>query len=147
MMKSSFCGHRRTFITWMISSRMAASRLSRCISISVKTVRSESWLKIHPHAFVGDRSSTYWGIIRLFILAPEFLLRYYQWRQHCEIIPEQWSVQIGFGFAPQPTGQLQNNPANRNVIWKDSCQRCELMQLLIVQTMGSTILRKRVKID
>jgi UDP-3-O-[3-hydroxymyristoyl] glucosamine N-acyltransferase len=66
--------------------------------------------------------------------------------QHCEIHPGAVIGSDGFGFAPQPDGSYKTIPQIGNVVLEDHVS-VGANATIDCATMGSTILRKGVKID
>jgi UDP-3-O-[3-hydroxymyristoyl] glucosamine N-acyltransferase len=100
-------------------------------------------VKIYPHAFIGDRVKLGDNTIihpGAKICADSIL------GKNCEIHPGAVIGSDGFGFAPQSDGTYKSIPQIGNVILEDNVS-VGSNTTIDCATMGSTIIRKGVKID
>lgn len=100
-------------------------------------------VKIYPHAFIGDRVKLGANTIihsGARICADSVI------GENCEIHPGAVIGSDGFGFAPQPDGTYKAIPQIGNVILEDQVS-VGANSTIDCATMGSTIIRKGVKID
>jgi UDP-3-O-[3-hydroxymyristoyl] glucosamine N-acyltransferase len=98
---------------------------------------------IHPQAFIGDRVKIGNHTI---IHSGVKICSDSKIGSHCEIHPGAVIGSDGFGFAPQPDGSYKAIPQIGNVILEDHVS-VGANSTIDCATMGSTILRKGVKID
>jgi len=142
MMKSSFVGIEEP--SYMDdSSRMGEQVYRGAFSYIGKNCQIGNHVKIHPHAFIGDRAliGDYTIIHSGARICADTVMG-----QHCEIHPGAVIGSDGFGFAPQQDGSYKTIPQIGNVILEDHVS-VGANSTIDCATMGSTILRKGVKID
>ena len=142
MLKSSFVGIEEP--SYMDeSSRMGEHVYRGAFSYIGKNCQIGNHVKIHPHAFIGDRAliGDYTIIHSGARICSDTVMG-----QHCEIHPGAVIGSDGFGFAPQPDGSYKTIPQIGNVILEDHVS-VGANSTIDCATMGSTILRKGVKID
>lgn len=100
-------------------------------------------VKIHPQAFIGNNVIMGDNCI---IHSGAKINSDTQIGNNCEILPGAVIGADGFGFAPQPDGTFKAIPQIGNVILEDDV-RIGSNTTIDCATMGSTIIRKGVKID
>ncbi|MDP2039771.1 MAG: UDP-3-O-(3-hydroxymyristoyl)glucosamine N-acyltransferase [Algoriphagus sp.] len=100
-------------------------------------------VKIHPQAFIGNNVKMGDNCI---IHSGAKINSDTQIGNNCEILPGAVIGADGFGFAPQPDGTFKAIPQIGNVILEDDV-RIGSNTTIDCATMGSTIIRKGVKID
>jgi UDP-3-O-[3-hydroxymyristoyl] glucosamine N-acyltransferase len=100
-------------------------------------------VKIHPHAFIGDRVQLGDHTI---IYAGAKICADSNIGKYCEVQSGAVIGSDGFGFAPQPDGTYKAIPQIGNVILEDHVS-IGANSTIDCATMGSTIIRKGVKID
>ncbi|SDA82487.1 UDP-3-O-[3-hydroxymyristoyl] glucosamine N-acyltransferase [Algoriphagus alkaliphilus] len=100
-------------------------------------------VKIHPQAFIGNNVKMGDNCI---IHSGVKINTDTQIGNNCEILPGAVIGADGFGFAPQPDGTFKAIPQIGNVILEDDV-RIGSNTTIDCATMGSTIIRKGVKID
>ncbi len=100
-------------------------------------------VKIHPQAFIGNNVKMGDNCI---IHSGVKINTDTQIGNNCEILPGAVIGADGFGFAPQPDGTFKAIPQIGNVILEDDV-RIGSNTTIDCSTMGSTIIRKGVKID
>lgn len=100
-------------------------------------------VKIHPHAFIGNNVKMGDNCI---IHSGAKINSDTQIGNNCEILPGAVIGADGFGFAPQPDGTYKAIPQIGNVIVEDDV-RIGSNTTIDCATIGSTIIRKGVKID
>jgi UDP-3-O-[3-hydroxymyristoyl] glucosamine N-acyltransferase len=108
-----------------------------------KNCRLGQNVKIHPQAFIGDNVKMGDNCI---IHSGAKINADTQLGNNCEILPGAVIGADGFGFAPQPDGSYKAIPQIGNVILEDNV-RIGSNTTVDCATMGSTIIRKGVKID
>ncbi|MBA4301949.1 MAG: UDP-3-O-(3-hydroxymyristoyl)glucosamine N-acyltransferase [Cyclobacterium sp.] len=100
-------------------------------------------VKIHPQAFIGNNVKMGDNCI---IHSGVKINTDTQIGNNCEILPGAVIGADGFGFAAQPDGTFKAIPQIGNVILEDDV-RIGSNTTIDCATMGSTIIRKGVKID
>ncbi len=100
-------------------------------------------VKIHPHVFIGDGVKLGDHTI---IHAGAKICSDSVIGKNCEIHPGVVIGSDGFGFAPQPDGSYKTIPQIGNVILEDDVV-VGSNSTIDCATLGSTIIRKGVKID
>jgi UDP-3-O-[3-hydroxymyristoyl] glucosamine N-acyltransferase len=108
-----------------------------------KNCRLGQNVKIHPQAFIGDNVKMGDNCI---IHSGAKINADTQLGNNCEILPGAVIGADGFGFAPQADGSYKAIPQIGNVILEDNV-RIGSNTTVDCATMGSTIIRKGVKID
>lgn len=100
-------------------------------------------VKIHPQVFIGDRVKIGNNTI---IHSGAKIVSDTSIGSNCEIHPGAVIGSDGFGFAPQPDGTYKTIPQIGNVIIEDNVS-IGANTTIDCATMGSTIIKKGVKID
>jgi UDP-3-O-[3-hydroxymyristoyl] glucosamine N-acyltransferase len=130
--------------SYMDASSSAGTQIYRgAFSYIGKNCEIGNNVKIHPHAFIGDRVNLGDNTIihpGAKICADSIL------GKNCEIHPGAVIGSDGFGFAPQSDGTYKSIPQIGNVILEDNVS-VGSNTTIDCATMGSTIIRKGVKID
>lgn len=99
--------------------------------------------KIHPHAYLGDNVKIGDNCI---VHAGAKIYQNTQIGNHCEIKSGAVIGSDGFGFAPQEDGTYKAIPQLGNVIIEDNVS-IGANTTIDCATMGSTLIKKGVKID
>jgi len=142
MMKSSFVGIEEP--AFMDETSQTGEQVYRgAFSYIGKNCLIGNHVKIHPHAFIGDRVQLGDHTI---IHAGAKICSDSKIGNHCEIHPGAVIGSDGFGFAPQTDGTYKTIPQIGNVILEDHVS-VGSNSTIDCATMGSTILKKGVKID
>lgn len=130
--------------SYMDASSSAGAQLYRgAFSYVGKNCEIGNNVKIHPQAFIGDRVKLGDNTIihpGAKICADSIL------GKNCEIHPGAVIGSDGFGYAPQSDGTYKSIPQIGNVILEDHVS-VGSNTTIDCATMGSTIIRKGVKID
>jgi UDP-3-O-[3-hydroxymyristoyl] glucosamine N-acyltransferase len=130
--------------SYMDASSSAGSQVYRgAFSYIGKNCEIGNNVKIHPQAFIGDRVKLGDNTIihpGAKICADSIL------GKNCEIHPGAVIGSDGFGYAPQSDGTYKSIPQIGNVILEDHVS-VGSNTTIDCATMGSTIIRKGVKID
>lgn len=100
-------------------------------------------VQIHPHAYLGDNVKIGDNCI---IYAGSKIYKNTQIGNHCEIKSGAVIGSDGFGFAPQEDGTYKSIPQLGNVIIEDHVS-IGANTTIDCATMGSTLIKKGVKID
>jgi UDP-3-O-[3-hydroxymyristoyl] glucosamine N-acyltransferase len=125
------------------SSEMGENGYRGALSYIGKNCKLGEGVKIHGHAYIGDRVIIGDGSIihpGAKILADTIIGKY------CEILPGAVIGADGFGFAPKSDGTYKQIPQIGNVIIEDYVS-IGSNTTIDCATMGSTIIKKGVKID
>ena len=142
MMKSGIEGIEEP--SYLDNSSTIGTRIYRgAFSYIGKNCKIGNHVKIHPHAFIGDRVEL--GDYTI-IHAGAKIYADSKIGTHCEIHPGAVIGSDGFGFAPQQDGSYKAIPQIGNVLIEDHVS-IGANSTIDCATMGSTIIRKGVKID
>lgn len=125
------------------SSKIGTSNYRGAFSYIGKNCEIGNHVKIHPHAYIGNRVTIGDNTI---IHAGVKICNDTKIGSNCEIHPGVVIGADGFGFAPQADGTYKTIPQIGNVIIEDHVS-IGANSTIDCATMGSTYIRKGVKID
>ncbi|MEX2594467.1 MAG: UDP-3-O-(3-hydroxymyristoyl)glucosamine N-acyltransferase [Anditalea sp.] len=125
------------------NSEIGSNAFRAAFSYIGKNVKIGDNVKIHAHASIGDQVEIGDNCI---IHAGVKIYRHCIINNNCEIHAGAIIGADGFGFAPQQDGSYRNIPQLGNVIIEDNVS-IGANSTIDRATMGSTIIKKGVKID
>ncbi len=125
------------------SSQMGENGYRAAFSYIGKNAKIGNHVKIHAHAFVGDNVTIGDHTV---IHSGARITEDTVIGSHCEIQPNVVIGADGFGFAPQEDNSYKNIPQLGNVIIEDHVS-IGANSTIDCATMGSTIIKRGVKID